>query len=162
MSSFDRRTLLMMLPAALAACGFTPAYGPGGRGTALQGRIEVAAPENENAFVLVRELERRLGRATRPEYRLTYEISTDTQGQAVTASNETTRYSVVGRVSYALTRTADGKVVAKGTEQNFTGYSATGSTVETLAGENDAQERLMAILADQIHASLLSTADLAE
>ena len=51
--------------------------------------------------------------------------------------------------------------MASGSETNFTGYSATGSTVETLAGERDAFERLMRILADQIAARLLATADLA-
>lgn len=160
MSWCDRRTILMLLPAALAACGFAPVYGPGGAGTALQGRIEVAAPQGENAYVLVRELESRLGRAAQPDYRLTYDLRTVTQGQAVTASNDTTRYSIVGTVDYKLTRLSDDRVIASGQVRNFTGYSATGTTVETLAGENDAQERLMTILADQITAEILSTADL--
>ena len=53
-------------------------------------------------------------------------------------------------------------IVASGNVQNFTGYSATGSTVETLAGERDAQRRLMTILADQITIELLTTVNLAE
>ena len=52
-------------------------------------------------------------------------------------------------------------MVASGSETNFTGYSATSSTVETLAGERDAYKRLMRILADQISARLLASADLA-
>ncbi len=149
-----------MLPAALAACGFQPVYGPGGTGTALQGRIQVAAPDTEDGYLLVRDLETRLGRAAAPEYRLTYELETWTQGQAVTSANETTRYSVTGRANYALTRIADEKVVASGATQNFTSYSATGTTVETLASERDARRRLMAILAEQIATEILTGADL--
>ena len=69
--------------------------------------------------------------------------------------------SIIGAAGYSLTRKSDGVVVASGSETNFTGYSATGSTVETLAGERDAYKRLMRILADQISARLLASADLA-
>lgn len=164
MSSCDRRTFLLMLPvavAALSACGFTPVYGPGGTASALRGKVEVQAPATADEYLLVRDLEERLGRATQPEYQLALVLATETQGQAVTASNETTRYSIVGEVDFVLTRIATGQTVASGQVQNFTGYSATGSTVETLAGERDARARLMTILADQINTRLVATADLA-
>lgn len=160
MSSFDRRTLLILLPAALAACGFTPVYGPGGNGERLRGRVRVAAPDSTDSYLLVRNLEERLGRAAQPAYALSFTLITDTQGQAITAANETTRYSIVGRVDYALKSLASGDVVASGQVDNFTGYSATGSTVETLAGERDARARLMTILADQIATRLYATAEL--
>jgi LPS-assembly lipoprotein len=78
----------------------------------------------------------------------------------VTLTGETTRYSLVGQVDYTLTARDGGTVVASGQVGNFTGYSATGSTVETLAGERDARERLMTILADQLVTRLYATADL--
>ncbi len=159
MSSFDRRTLLT-LPLALAACGFTPVYGPGGTGTALRGRVLVQEPDAPDDYILVRTLEDRLGRAAAPAYDLGYTLTTQTEGQAVTATGETTRYSLVGQADYTLTDRRSGTVVASGRVQNFTGYSATGSTVETLAGERDARERLMTILADQIVTRLYATADL--
>jgi len=159
MSSFDRRSLLI-LPLALAACGFTPVYGPGGTGSALRGRVQVQEPDAPDDYILVRTLEDRLGRAQAPAYALSYTLATRTEGQAVTATGETTRYSLVGQVDYALTDLETGNVVASGKVQNFTGYSATGSTVETLSGERDARERLMTILADQIVTRLYATADL--
>lgn len=159
MSSFDRRSLLI-LPLALVACGFTPVYGPGGTGSALRGRVLVQEPDAPDDYILVRTLEDRLGRATAPAYDLGYTLTTETEGQAVTATGETTRYSLVGQVDYTLTDRASGTVVASGRVQNFTGYSATGSTVETLAGERDARERLMTILADQIVTRIYATADL--
>lgn len=151
-----------MLPAAaLAGCGFQPVYGTGGTATALRGRVEVRAPETEESYLLTRNLEDRLGRPAPAEFRLDYALVTETEGQAVTPSNETTRYSIVGQVDYSLTRIATGQTVAAGNVRNFSGYSATGSTVETLAGERDARKRLMTILADQIVTRIYATADLA-
>ena len=158
MLSFSRRTLLT-LPLVLAACGFTPVYGPGGTASALRGKVEVAAPDSVDGYQLVQNLEERLGRADAPVYALALTLSTSTQGQAITASNETTRYSLVGRVDYKLLSKSGGDVVASGSVDNFTGYSATGSTVETLAAERDARARLMAILADQITTRLYALAD---
>ena len=159
MSSFERRTFLLM-PLALAACGFTPVYGPGGTGTALQGKVLVDAPDDRDGYLLVRRLEERLGRAAQPEYRLSYTLGTAQQGQAVTATGDITRYAIIANAQYTLRRADDDAIVASGRVRSFTGYSATGSTVETLAAERDARERLMVILADQITARLFATADL--
>ena len=56
-----------------------------------------------------------------------------------------------------LTDTASGAQLGSGVVNSFTGYSATASTVVTLAAQRDAEERLMVILADQVVARLLST-----
>jgi LPS-assembly lipoprotein len=57
-------------------------------------------------------------------------------------------------VDFALRDLTTGQIVTSGTVENFTGYSATGTTVATLASAQDAQERLMRILAEQIIARL--------
>lgn len=158
MSSFDRRSLILM-PLALAACGFTPVYGPGGNGSKLYGQVAVVAPASDESYILYRELEERLGHTEDPVYRLALTPSIARQGQAITAAGEITRFSLVGRVTYSLHRLSDETVVASGNVENFAGYSATGTTVEALAAENDAKERLMSILADQISARLLATAE---
>lgn len=166
MSLLDRRSLLLALPLLAAACGFTPVYAPGGTGAVLHGRIEVQSPEKitsdkaTNSYFLVRNLEQRLGRGTAATHKLDLTLKTREEGQALTADNDITRYSVIGTASFSLVRLSDGVIVSSGTVRNFTGYSATGSTVETLAGERDAHERLMVILADQITAQILATADL--
>lgn len=171
MSSFDRRTFLLM-PLALAACGFTPVYGPGGTGAALHGRIRIDTPDSQDGYYLVRNLEERFGRAATPEYLLSFTVSTSEQGQAVTAQGDITRYSIVGTADFTLRRAADEVIVASGQVRNFAGYSATGiavetpegklnaSTVQTLAAGRDARERLMVMLADQIATQVLATADL--
>ncbi len=162
MSLSDRRSFLLSLPVLVltGACGFSPVYGPDGTGAALYGKIAVAEPVDRETYLLVQELEQRLGRATTPQYDLSLALLTDTEGQAVTASGDITRYSVVAEVEYLLTPRGAETPVARGVARNFTGYSATGSTVETLASERDARQRLMVILADQIVAQIYSTAEL--
>ncbi|SPJ26687.1 LPS assembly lipoprotein LptE [Falsiruegeria mediterranea] len=161
MSWFNRKFLLM-IPLALSACGFQPVYGTGGTGSALRGKVEVSAPDDVESYWLVQNLEERLGRSasSASDYELAVNVATAEQGQAITASNEITRYSIIGSANYTLTNKASGQIVASGEVDNFTGYSATGSTVETLASERDARHRLMTILADQITTQLYSTADL--
>ena len=56
----------------------------------------------------------------------------------------------IGKVDFALRNLSSGQIEVSGNVENFTGYSATGSTVATLAAERDAQKRLMVMLADQL------------
>lgn len=154
----SRRTLLLA-PLALAACGFTPAYGPGGGATRLTGAVRVQDPTDRNGFDLVERLEERLGRPEAVRYELAYTISTETVGVGFTADNKITRYNLKAVVDYTLTDQASGARITGGRVQSFTAYSATGSTVAQLAAEEDAGLRLMRILADQITARLIGVAD---
>lgn len=160
MSLLNFRALILMLP-LLAACGFTPVYGPGGTGSALQNRVLVTAPEDRYSFVLTREIETRLGRAKNAAYGLDVTITTTQERLAIDPEGNTTRFNLVGVADYALRDIASGQIVTSGTVENFTGYSATGTTVATLAGEQDAQDRLMTILAEQI-VTRLYAADLGQ
>jgi LPS-assembly lipoprotein len=155
MSLLDRRFLLI-LPLLLAACGFEPAYGPGGSGTALQNRVQIEAPEDRNAYLVVREIESRLGRAGAPAFALDLDIATNEEGLAIDSADNTTRFNIVGTADFVLRDLGTGQTITAGRAKSFTGYSATGTTVATLAAERDAQQRLMTILADQIMTRLLA------
>ncbi|MFC2967428.1 LPS assembly lipoprotein LptE [Acidimangrovimonas pyrenivorans] len=158
MSSSDRRTFLTLLAALpAAACGFTPAYGPGGPAAGLQGQVRADDPSDKAGFDFVGRIEERLGPPQGAKYRLSYRIETSTKGIAITPENVTTRYNVDGSVAYAL-HDASGKVVTEGKVSSFTSYSATGSTVATLAVQADAETRLMRILADDIVTRLIGSA----
>ena len=157
MSSYSRRFILLM-PLALAACGFTPASAPGGGADRLLGTIWVQDPTDKNGFDLVERLEERLGRPENIRYDLTYTITTEAVGVGITTENQITRYNLKGAVEWTLTDRASGARVAGGRVQNFTAYSATGSTVAGLAAEEDAAFRLMRILADQITTRLIAAA----
>jgi len=156
MSLLNRRTFVLAALAPLTACGFTPAYGTGGAARNLQNRVLVDTENSRENYLLVRELEERLGRATAPTYGLALKINTQEQGLAIDREGNTRRFNLIGTVGYALRDLSTGAILTSGSVDNFTGYSATGTTVATLAAETDAQERLMNILADQITTRLFA------
>lgn len=163
MWSSDRRNFIGLVgalagAAALAGCGFTPAYAPGNGGAKLLGSIEPDAPKTRDDFALIRRLSERLNPVQAARYRLAYNISTDRLGQAITPSGATTRYSLTGTVDYTLHEIGTNAVLLSGSVNSFTSWSATGSVVASAAAEDDAHKRLMQMLADQVITRLLAQA----
>ncbi len=144
-----RRALLAGAAAGLAACGFSPVYGPGGSGSALDRAVLLDTPATSNGFALRQQLQDRLGPPDRPAYRLTVTVRTSSKRIAVTRNQDTKRYNLIGTATYLLA-TLDGTEIASGSYDSFNSYSATGTTVATQAAERDAYRRLMIILADGI------------
>ena len=157
MSSSDRRTFLIGALALTGGCGFTPAYGPGGDAEALRGSIAVDDPDDPEGFVLVRQLEARLGLPEAARYTLSARISIGRDSVGILQDQTITRFNLLGRVEYRLTELATGAQVTGGRVANFTSYSATATTVATATAERDARDRLMISLADQIVSELLAT-----
>lgn len=158
-----RLTLGLICAAALAGCGFAPAYGPSGAASKLQASIAVDAPDTRDEQLLVQRLETRLGRAAQERYQLGHDLTFVEERMAVSADNITTRFNIVGSVTYTLRDTVTGQILTSGKVNSFTGYSTTSSTVATLASERDARERLATILADQIVTRLIAASpDLTE
>jgi LPS-assembly lipoprotein len=159
MSSSDRRTFLTLLAALpLAACGFTPVYGPQGAGNALRERLRIEPPDTREGFVLVARLEDRLGRAQAPTHVLTWDLETSQRGLAITGANAITRINLTGELRFRVTEAATDVQVQAGTVSTFTAYSTTGSPVSTAAARRDAEDRLMVALADQLVSRLLAGA----
>lgn len=157
MSLFDRRTLLLTLAALpLAACGFKPAYGPDGAGTALRGQVRLDDPKTTLDFDFVAAMEERLGRPAAARYGLSYSFSTTERGSAQVAGLGETRIAVVGNVTYSLTELATGQVVTSDSVRNFTNYSTTSTQLATLRAREDAERRLARILADQVAVRLIA------
>ena len=140
----------LFLCLALAACGFTPVYGPGGAGSELQNRVLVDPPVDREGFLLVRQIEERLGRTDDAAYRLSGKLTLVQENRAIDPDGDIRRFHLIGTATYELREAATGDIVRADTVDDFVGYSATGTTVATLAARRDAQERLMTILADQI------------
>ncbi|MBI1220224.1 MAG: hypothetical protein GC186_16945 [Rhodobacteraceae bacterium] len=159
MSSSDRRAFLILLAGApLAACGFTPAFAPGGPAATLRGGLRPDDPTDKNSFNLVSEIENRLGRADTPRFLMSYKITTHTTGVGITTSNAITRYDLIGTVTYTVRDAATGKVLTQGSADSFTSYSAAGTPVSTLTDEDAANASLMTILADQLVTQLVASA----
>ena len=140
----------LALVLAISACGFEPVYGPGGTGTQLQSRVLVDKPIDREGFLLVRQLEERLGRAGDPAYKLGIKLAVAEEARAIDPDGDIRRFHVIGTAEYTLADAVTGAVVRSDAVDNFVGYSATGTTVATLAAKRDATERLMTILADEI------------
>ena len=150
-----RRFGVVLAAAALAGCEFKPVYGPDGTGAALLGQLSLDPPQDQNAYLLRRRIEERLGQATAGAWRLSTQIKTDDIGLGFTTDGDITRYNINGTTDYTLRRTGSSEIFRQGKIQHFTSYSATGTTVATLAAKRDAEVRLMTILADQIIDQLL-------
>lgn len=121
--SWSKRSFILSA-LSLAACGFTPVHGPGGSAQGLRGAIEVDAPDNRDAYELVKRLDERL--ATRPgaRYALGYQITVREEGLGVTPDQVTRRVQLRGAVLYTVTDTVTDQVVDTGSVSTFTSYSA--------------------------------------
>lgn len=152
--SWSRRGVLLAA-LALAACGFAPVYGPGGTGTRLQDKVRTADPPTPDDFAFAGRIAERLG-PDGTRYELDWRLRIAVVPQAITPDEITTRYSLNGTASYVLTEIASGRTVARGQVSSFTSYSTTGTTIATLAAEQDAHKRLARLLADQVVTRLLA------
>ena len=144
----DRRSLLAGLGAlALTGCGFRPAYAPGGTGRALQGRVRAADPVTRGDYQFVMALEERLGRPEAVRFDLAYVIT-------VERITGTTRVLLTGRADYTLTEA--GAERARGRVTAETAYSITATQLAVQTAEDDAEMRLMRMLADSVVLRLLA------
>jgi LPS-assembly lipoprotein len=153
-----RRALLsfaVALPLVLTACGYSPVYAPTQSSPAIQGRIAFADPAGRDEFLLLQQLERRMGRAASATHRLDYATSIRSDALAISVSGARTRYNILAQVTYALVDRDTGATVLSGTVEDFASYSAAGTTIATFAAEQDARERLMIALGDQLTNRLL-------
>lgn len=157
MSWHRRGSLAAMLAlAAVAACGFQPAYGPGGAGTRLHGQVRLADPQTADDYAFLRRMTERLGPEQAARYELAYSLQIALVSQAITPDEVTTRYSLNGTAAYALTDASSGALVAQGEVSNFTSHSTVGTVIATNAAEQDARARLAVMLADQVVTRLLA------
>lgn len=153
--SWSRRGLLT-LPLALAACGFAPVYGPGGSGGKLQNKVRTADPKTPDDFAFAGRIMERLGPDSATAYALDWQLRVAVVAQAITPDEITTRYSLNGTASYVLSDIATRRALARGQVSSFTSYSTTGTTIATMAAEQDAHQRLARLLADEVVTRLLA------
>ena len=152
---------LLILPfLAFTACGFTPVYGTNGNASVLLNSVLVHEPKNREGYSLTKQIEKRLGRATDPRFNLGVTVTTSEATLNVDSTGNINRYNVLGLVEYTLSDTQTGQIAASGRVDSFTGYSASGTTVSAQAAKEDAQERLMIILADLLISNLIATSEL--
>lgn len=160
MLSLNRRLFLTSAAATLAGCGFTPVYGPNGAAQGLRGAVLLDDPTDKNGYDLTKHIESRLGLPNAPRFGLSYVLTTRVEALAITQSQETTRYNVLGTLTFALRDLESGAILTKGAEESFTSFGATSNTVSTRTAREDAFARLMAILGDALIEHLVLNAEI--
>lgn len=138
----------------LAACGFSPVYNEGSPSADKLFDIQVAPPNTHPEYLLVQNIEERLGHNPDASMLLKHDLWIYEQGLDVFAA----RVHVVGKIGYTLVSQSDGNVVASGVVESFTAYSPVNKLVES--ARRDATERLIRILSEMLIVNL--TAKLAQ
>lgn len=144
--------------ATLSSCGFSPIYGDGAPAQGLSGRIAVDEIAGKMGFTARKRLTERLGSAPDAGHRLAVAIDVQSDGLAISQTNQITRYNLTGTAAYRIISLSSGGTVEDGTARAFAAYSATASPFATRLAEEDARARLAISLADQIATQVAATA----
>ncbi|HVF37867.1 MAG TPA: LPS assembly lipoprotein LptE [Sphingomicrobium sp.] len=151
------RALALLFLIALSGCGLRPMYAGGAAGTVATSlkSIEVA-PIPERAGWLVRNalVDRLGGEAGSPSYRLEVELDDDLTAFGIRGDSAVTRERRALRARYRLVDLANGSVLLDATAGSDAGIDVVSSEYATVAAEQTAQERLAAVVADQMVARL--------
>jgi len=151
------RILALTLCLVLAACGLKPMYAGGSSGAVAAGLGTVqVAPIPERAGWLVRSalVDRLGGEAGSPAYRLEVELDDDLTAFGIRGDSAVTRERRTLRARYRLVDLTTGEVVLDATAGSDAGIDIVSSEYATVAAEQTAQERLAAVVADQMIARL--------
>lgn len=136
-----------------ASCGFTPVYAPRSDTPAELSEISVAPPQNNRTnFILVAELENRVGRNVNGNKLLKHNITLSEVATGILS--DAARIQLFGRVVYSVVSNKDGRTLYRGSVENFVSYSTDRSVIAS--PRDDAIERLVSILADQIFTKLIA------
>jgi LPS-assembly lipoprotein len=154
------RRMLLLGALGVAACGFSPVYGPERAASRLEGQISIEPIPGRIGFELRERLKLRFGAAEPdPLYRLQISVDVESTGLAITQDNAITRYNLTGTARYTLDRRADEKRLLEEEGRAYAAYSATTSPYATRIAEKDANVRLVQSLADQIALRLSASAE---
>ena len=151
------RILALTLCLVLAACGLKPMYAGGSSGAVAAGLGTVqVAPIPERAGWLVRSalVDRLGGEAGSPAYRLEVELDDDLTAFGIRGDSAVTRERRTLRARYRLVELTTGEVVLDATAGSYSCIDIVSSEYATVAAEHTAQERLAAVVADQMIARL--------
>lgn len=146
---------------ALSGCGFRPVYGSGGPGRALRGAVRLADPVSRADYQFVAAFEESLGRPDAARFDLAYTIAQREVGGGVLQDFGATRVQIFGTVDFTVTEPGTGIERATGRIEANTVYSTTGTQLASLTAAEDAQLRLMRMLADGLVTRLYTEPGLA-
>jgi LPS-assembly lipoprotein len=146
---------LLLICFLVAACGFHPMYGARADKPQVMAALNDVAIENipdRHGQILRNDLIDRMyetGRPQAPKYHLTATIKGTEEGLGILENAVTTLTELTVTVTYTLTD-QNGKEIVKGTAHSITSYNQIAEQYATLAAENDAYQRTLNEVANQI------------
>jgi LPS-assembly lipoprotein len=155
-----RRSLLGMLPALLAGCGFQPLYGSGRGGPAAtpeMAQISIPPIPDRAGQMLRNELRDRLvptGLSDKPRWRLDVSFK-ETKNDLVILRDATATFAkYVGDAKWVLVDLATDAPATKGQSRRIASYSISSSEFASLQAEEDARRRVVTGIAEDIRLRL--------
>ncbi len=143
----------VMLAVGLSGCGFRPLHGQGGAGAEADlAMIHIVRIPDRNGQKLHNLLLDRLnpkGSPARPAYVLSVSLAESRQNLAIRKDESATRANLTLTADFTLLREGGNKTY-KGAAVSINSYNILTSDFATLSAENDARNRALRTLADEI------------
>lgn len=144
--------LAFALP-TLSGCGFRPIYGDSAVADERLNQVDIALIADRSGQQLRNYLIDRMylnGRPERPDYRLSINLAERQVDLGIQKDATATRSQIIIAASYVLTSNADGRVLANGSVRNLSSYNVLPSEYATLVAEQDARERTLRAIGDDV------------
>ena len=147
-----RALCIFLIVLGTASCGFTPVYKAGSKTGAALSEVFVADPGNDkNRYLFVVEMEERVGGNMNGNLLLDYNIMIS---EEAIGNFPTIRFHMVGKVDYKVISIKDDRLLFSGSQDGFVAFGS-GEPLRNIVTE-EARERLVSILADQVTAELIA------
>lgn len=149
------KSVVLVFPLLLAACGLQPMYAGGGSGAVAQGlaSVDVSAIEGRAGWLVRNALVDRLGAGNSggsARYRLDVRLDDKLEGLALLSDDTIGRERRTLRARYQLVDTATGDIVLDATAGSDAGIDVVSSEYAVIAAEQTALENLSRDIADRI------------
>lgn len=155
---WSKASSVLLVAGLCLGCGFRPMYATGSAGSGPEITAEMAATavqpiRDRSGQILRNELEAKLtpgGLPSAPRYVLAVGLTETIAEVAVQRTGLATRANLTVAAVYALRDADTGAIVLRGTTRSVSSYDLVENRFSTLTAENDARERAVVQIADNI------------
>ncbi|MGD9650709.1 MAG: LPS assembly lipoprotein LptE [Dongiaceae bacterium] len=152
------RYIILGISLALGACGFTPLYGQGGGAApAAQELSAVSVPlAKERPYQLLRNYLIEKWNPGNPLYRLDYRLFEERYDLGIRRDASASFARLTIEANFQLIRLSDNALLADGGSKALVSYNIVQSSFANLSAEEDARERALRQIAEDITIKLAS------
>jgi LPS-assembly lipoprotein len=137
----------------LSGCGFRPIYGEAAKADERLNQVDIALIRDRSGQQLRNYLIDRMylnGRPDRPEYDLSISLAEVQVDLGIQKDATATRSQITIAATYVLTSRAERKLLTTGSVRQLSSYNVLPSEYATLVAEQDARERTLRAIGDDI------------